>query len=99
MKTKFAELLAERKLTQTKLSKIANVSQSNISIYCNYIEALESSTMITRVRLSRAFGMSLQQFEEALQLKPSLKISTNKQEVDIKEFEHDFIHEVSADVK
>jgi transcriptional regulator with XRE-family HTH domain len=85
MKTKFSELLMKHKMTQTYLSKLANVSQSNISIYCNYQEALESSTVLTRIRLSKAFNMTLQEFERILQLQPSSKISTNKQEAGMKE--------------
>jgi plasmid maintenance system antidote protein VapI len=82
MKTKFAELMKKYKYTQTKLSKISNVCQSNISIYCNYQKALESSTTLTRIRLSKAFQMTLQEFENALELKPSTKFATNKQEIE-----------------
>lgn len=82
MKTKFAELLAKNRMTQTYLSKIANVSQSNISIYCNYQDALESSTTLTRIRLSRAFRMTLEEFESILKLEPAKKFATNKQEIE-----------------
>lgn len=84
--TKFGELLKEFKFTQTGLSAKTGVSQSNISIYCNYQHHLENSTVLTRIRLSKAFNMTLKEFEEKLELKPTDKLATNKQEFSEQEF-------------
>ena len=75
----FRELLREKGFTQTRLSKVADVSQSNLSIYCNYRETLEASSQITRIKLSRALGMSLEEFEKTLDLEPSKLVGSNKQ--------------------
>lgn len=83
--TSFGELLREFKFTQTRLSRMTGVSQSNISIYCNYQYHLENSTVLTRIRLSKAFNMTLQEFEKRLGLKPAEKLATNKQEFSEKE--------------
>lgn len=85
MATKFAMLLKEHGFSQTSLSDLTGVSQSNISIYCNYQHHLEKSTVLTRIRLSKAFSMTLEQFEKVLELKPSKKLATNKQEFTEKE--------------
>jgi transcriptional regulator with XRE-family HTH domain len=70
MGTKFKELMKENGFTQTKLSQISGVAQSNLSIYCNYINTLEASTMVTRMRLSKAFNMSVKEFDRYLNLAP-----------------------------
>ena len=75
----FRELLKQKGLTQTRLSQIADVSQSNLSIYCNYRETLEASSQITRLKLSHALGMTLEEFEDILDLEPSKLAGSNKQ--------------------
>lgn len=75
----FRQLLKEKKFTQTRLSKMANVSQSNLSIYCNYRETLEASSKITRLRISKALGMTLNEFEKTLDLEPAKILGSNKQ--------------------
>ncbi len=77
--TNFAKMLASRKISQNKLSKLANVSQSNLSIYCNKQNALESSSLITRMRIANALGLSLADFEKELGIQPSAIIATQKQ--------------------
>jgi plasmid maintenance system antidote protein VapI len=94
-KTEFGKLLQSRKLTQMQLSKMANVSQSNISIYCNYREALEASTVLTRIRLSNAFGMTLDEFEREMNLQPAIKVATNKQEATKAEVKKGLFNEVA----
>jgi transcriptional regulator with XRE-family HTH domain len=75
----FRELLRQKGYTQTRLSQVSGVSQSNLSIYCNYRETLESSTRLTRLRLSGALDMSLQEFEKTLNLAPSNLLASNRQ--------------------
>ena len=75
----FRELLKQKGFTQTRLSRIADVSQSNLSIYCNYRETLEASSQITRLKLSHALGMTLEEFEDTLDLEPSKLAGSNKQ--------------------
>jgi plasmid maintenance system antidote protein VapI len=93
-KTEFGKLLYDKKFTQMELSRLANVSQSNISIYCNYRDALEASTTLTRIRLSKAFNMTIQEFESKMNLKPSIKVATNKQEATHSEIREVFFDEV-----
>lgn len=81
----FRELLRQKGFTQTRLSQISGVSQSNLSIYCNYRRTLESSTRLTRLRLSNALEMSLEEFEKKLDLSPSSLLASNRQEVAINE--------------
>ena len=78
----FKELLNEKKFTQLRLSREANVSQSNLSIYSNYRDTLENSSQITRLKISKALGMTLGEFEEILNLEPAKIIATNKQQGD-----------------
>ena len=75
----FRELLRQKGYTQTRLSQVSGVSQSNLSIYCNYRETLESSTTLTRKRLAGALDMSLEQFEKTLDLAPSNLLASNRQ--------------------
>lgn len=75
----FRELLRQKGYTQTRLSQVSGVSQSNLSIYCNYRETLESSTTLTRKRLASALDMSLDQFEKTLDLAPSNLLASNRQ--------------------
>lgn len=75
----FRELLRRKGYTQTRLSQVSGVSQSNLSIYCNYRETLESSTTLTRKRLASALDMSLDQFEKTLDLAPSNLLASNRQ--------------------
>lgn len=75
----FRELLRQKGFTQTRLSQVAEVSQSNLSIYCNYRETLESSTLLTRQKISRALDMTLEEFEDLLQLEPAKLLASNKQ--------------------
>ena len=81
----FRELLRQKGYTQTRLSQVSGVSQSNLSIYCNYRETLESSTTLTRKRLAGALDMSLEQFEKTLNLAPSNLLASNRQWVGDKE--------------
>jgi transcriptional regulator with XRE-family HTH domain len=81
----FRELLRQKGYTQTRLSQVSGVSQSNLSIYCNYRETLESSTTLTRKRLATALDMSLEQFEKTLDLAPSSLLASNRQLVGEKE--------------
>jgi len=78
----FKELLNEKNFTQLRLSREANVSQSNLSIYSNYRDTLENSSQITRLKISKALGMTLGEFEEILNLGPAKIIATNKQQGD-----------------
>lgn len=75
----FRELLRQKGYTQTRLSQVSGVSQSNLSIYCNYRETLESSTTLTRKRLATALNMSLDTFEKTLDLAPSNLLASNRQ--------------------
>lgn len=75
----FRELLKEKKFTQTRLSQVAGISQSNLSIYSNYRETLEASSLVTREKISKALDMSLDEFEEVLNLSPATTIASNKQ--------------------
>ena len=75
----FRDLLREKNFTQTRLSQVAEVSQSNLSIYCNYRETLEASTLLTRQKISSALDMTLEEFEEVLQLEPAKLLASNKQ--------------------
>lgn len=77
--TSFRQLLKQKGFTQTRLSQIADVSQSNLSIYSNYRETLEASSQITRLKLSRALEMTLEEFEDVLNLEPSKLAGSNKQ--------------------
>ena len=78
----FKELLNEKNFTQLRLSREADVSQSNLSIYSNYRDTLESSSQITRLKISKALNMTLKEFEEVLNLEPATIIATNKQQGD-----------------
>ena len=80
----FRELLKQKGFSQNRLSKISGVSQSNLSIYSNYQETLEASTQITRLKLSEALSMTLEKFEEVLELEPSTLAGTNRQTGDYK---------------
>lgn len=75
----FKELIRSKGFTQTRLSQVSGVSQSNLSIYSNYRDTLEASSRITRMRLSEALGFSLAEFESILNLKPAKIAGTNKQ--------------------
>ena len=79
MKMTFRELLKAKGFSQNKLSQIAEVSQSNLSIYCNYRETLEASSQITRIKISRALELTVEEFEEILGLEPSKIVGSNKQ--------------------
>ena len=77
--TKFKDLMKSHGFTQLKLSEITGVAQSNLSIYCNYVGTIEASTMVTRMRLAKAFEMEVEEFEEYLDLPPATVIATSKQ--------------------
>jgi len=78
--TKFKELMKLKGYTQTQLSKISGVAQSNLSIYCNHRETLEVSTMVTRARLAGAFSMTVKEIlKNILDLEPATLIASNKQ--------------------
>lgn len=77
----FRELLRDKDFTQTRLSQIAGVSQSNLSIYCNYRDRLEASSELTREKIAMALEMSLEDFEAVLILKPSQILASNKQKI------------------
>lgn len=77
--TKFKELMKEKGYSQLALSKASGVAQSNLSLYCNYQYALEASTMITRLRLAKVFGITVEKFNEILGLEPAKIIASNKQ--------------------
>ena len=79
MKMTFRELLKAKGFSQNKLSQIAEVSQSNLSIYCNYRETLEASSQITRIKISRALELTVEEFEEILGLEPAKIVGSNKQ--------------------
>lgn len=79
MGTVFKDLMRSKGFTQTALSKVSGVAQSNLSIYCNYMDTLEASTMVTRLRLATAFKMEVKEFEEYLGLPPAKLIASNKQ--------------------
>lgn len=78
----FAELIKSKGFSQSKLSRIADVSQSNLSIYSNYRDTLEASSQVTRIKLSRALGMTLEEFESTLELDAATIIATAKQSGD-----------------
>lgn len=80
----FRELMKEKGFTQSRLSREADVSQSNLSIYSNYRNTLESSSMLTRFKISKAMGMTLEEFESVLELSPASIIASNKQQGDYK---------------
>lgn len=75
----FRELLKEKGFTQTRLSQIADVSQSNLSIYSNYRETLEASSILTRIKIAAALDMTVEEFEEILNLQPASVVASNKQ--------------------
>jgi transcriptional regulator with XRE-family HTH domain len=75
----FRELLRQKGFTQTRLSQVAGVSQSNLSIYCNYREALESSSMVTRLKIAKALDMTIDVFESVLHLEPATIVASNRQ--------------------
>lgn len=75
----FKELLRKYNFSQSKLARISNVSQSNISEYCNKRSRLEASNQLTRLKLSRAFNMTLGEFEDLLRLKEAKTLAHNKQ--------------------
>jgi len=77
--TKFKEYLKENNLSQLYLSKISGVAQSNLSIYCNHEGTLEASTMVTRLRLSKVFNMTMEEFNNYFNLSPALIVASNKQ--------------------
>jgi transcriptional regulator with XRE-family HTH domain len=79
LSTKFKQYLRENRLSQLQLSKMSGVAQSNLSIYCNHDGTLESSTMITRLRLAKAFGMNQNEFDVYFELPPAKIIASNKQ--------------------
>lgn len=76
----FRELMKEKGFNQTRLSLQADVSQSNLSIYCNKREKLEASSLVTRMKIAKAFEMTLEEFEEILCLEPAKIIASNKQQ-------------------
>jgi transcriptional regulator with XRE-family HTH domain len=76
----FRELLAKKGFTQLKLSRLAGVSQSNLSIYCNYRHTLEASSLVTRKKISEAMDMTIEEFEKILELEPATIVGTNKQQ-------------------
>lgn len=78
-KMEFKQLLKNKGYTQTALAKLSGVSQSNISIYCNYRSALENSSALTRAKLAAALGFNLSFFEQILDLTPSKILSGNTQ--------------------
>jgi len=75
----FAELIKSKGFSQSKLSRIADVSQSNLSIYSNYRDTLEASSQLTRIKLSRALDMTLDEFEIELELAAATIVATSKQ--------------------
>ena len=75
----FRELITIKGYTQLRLSKEAGVSQSNLSLYCNRREALEASTLITRMKLSQTLDLTLEQFEKLLNLEPAKMLANNQQ--------------------
>ena len=75
----FAELIKSKGFSQSALSRIADVSQSNLSIYSNYRDTLEASSHLTRIKLSRALGMTLEEFEDVLGLEAAVILATAKQ--------------------
>lgn len=75
----FRELLRRKGYTQTRLSQVAGVSQSNLSIYCNYRHTLEASSLLTRQRISQALDMTVEEFEMTLRLEPARILASNKQ--------------------
>jgi len=77
--TKFKELMQSHGFTQTALSKLSGVAQSNLSIYCNKVGTLEASTMLTRLRLANSFNMEVEEFEKILGLPPAELLATSKQ--------------------
>ena len=79
MSTKFKQYLKDNKLSQLYLSKITGVAQSNLIIYGNYEGTLEVSTMVTRLRLSKAFGMTINEFDTYFELPPASIVASNKQ--------------------
>lgn len=79
MATKFKEYLKQKKLSQLHLSQLSGVAQSNLSIYCNYAGTLEASTMLTRLRLSKIFGMSVEEFDVYFGLPVATVVASNKQ--------------------
>lgn len=81
--TNFGKLLTKFGYTQTYLSKISGISQSNISIYSNYQRALEASSHLTRIKLAEAFKMTVEEFEKELEIKPATILATNKQFVNL----------------
>ena len=58
---------------------MSGVAQSNLSIYCNYAGTLEASTMLTRLRLSKTFGMSVEEFDVYFGLPVATVVASNKQ--------------------
>lgn len=80
----FRELITIKGYTQLRLSQEAGVSQSNLSLYCNKREALEASTLVTRMKLSRTLELTLEQFEKLLELEPAKLLANNKQMGDFK---------------
>ena len=80
MATKFRKLMKSKGYSQLALSKLTGVAQSNLSIYCNYVGTIEASTMVTRLRLSKAFGMEVEEFEDYLDLPAATMIATSKQQ-------------------
>lgn len=84
MGTKFKELMKSYGFTQTALSKLSGVAQSNLSIYCNKIGTIEASTMVTRLRLADSFGMEVEEFEKILGLPPAELLATSKQKSEYK---------------
>ena len=79
MQKKFKLLMKLHGFTQTALSKLSGVAQSNLSIYCNYVGTLEASTMLTRLRLASSFNMEVEEFERILELPPAKLLATSKQ--------------------
>jgi len=75
----FAELIKSKGFSQSRLSRIADVSQSNLSIYSNYRDTLEASSHLTRIKLSRALGMTIDEFENVLELEAATILATSKQ--------------------
>lgn len=76
--------MRQKGFTQTRLSKLAGVSQSNLSIYCNYRETLEASSMVTRLKIAKALELELEEFEKILNLQPANIIASNKQQGNFK---------------
>ena len=76
------ELMKLKGFSQTKLSKVSNVAQSNLSIYCNKAHTIEASTMLTRLRLSKAFDMTVEDFEKYLGIDSTDLVASAKQRGD-----------------